>query len=227
VSDPESYLEQCIAALPPQKREAARKAFREISEIGDDSYLNKLLAVLEANNAYAKQIPKELADAGTKLLQDVAEIADRLTQQRAVEDGRREAGLKKLLTEQFSGFEEALALDKIAAGMESQRSILEQLKRPAPQEVGTKWVGVLFLIAVAFFAGIALTAFIIDEPFKEALKAKRFMDQVADAGISIRLDPSKTGNWLTVAGPEVKEPHLYASSDGSIAGAVVEFGKPK
>ena len=111
MSDPESYLDLCIAALPPEKREAARKAFREISEIGDDSYLNKLLAVLEANNAYAKQIPKELADAGTKLLQDVAEIADRLTQQRAVEDGRREAGLKKMLTEQFSGFRESLAVD--------------------------------------------------------------------------------------------------------------------
>ena len=36
--DNKSYLEQCIEALPPEKREAARCAFYEISETGDDSY---------------------------------------------------------------------------------------------------------------------------------------------------------------------------------------------
>ena len=74
---------------------------------------------------------------------------------------------------------------------------------------------------------MAFDVWLTHDDFTEARKAKTFMDQVAEAGISIRLDPSKTGNWLTVAGPEVKEPHLYGGSDGSIAGAVVEFGKPK
>ena len=78
LGDPDSYLEQCIAALPPEKREAARHAFEEISETGDDTYLSKLLAVLEANGAYAKMIPKGMTDAGAKVVRNMEDIAFRL-----------------------------------------------------------------------------------------------------------------------------------------------------
>src|ERR1700678_253544 len=76
--DSDSYLEQCIAALPPEKREAARGAFAEISETGDDTYLSKLLAVLEANGAYAKMIPKRMTETGAKVVREMEDIASRL-----------------------------------------------------------------------------------------------------------------------------------------------------
>src|SRR5471032_3040967 len=129
VCDSDTYLEQCIAALPPEKREAARRAFEEISETGDDSYLSKLLAVLEANNAYARKIPKDLADAGGKLLHEMAGIADKLAEHQSQNEDRCAASFKKLLAEQRPLCEKSPALDKVAAGIEEQRLLLEQLNR--------------------------------------------------------------------------------------------------
>src|SRR5476651_1686337 len=117
VCDSDTYLEQCIAALPPEKREAARRAFAEISETGDDSYLSKLLAVLEANSAFARTIPKDLADAGGKLVREMAAVVDQLTQQQSQDEDRREASFKKLLVEQLAELVKTLALDKVAPGI--------------------------------------------------------------------------------------------------------------
>src|SRR5471032_2658468 len=121
VCDSDTYLEQCIAALPPEKREAARRAFEEISETGDDSYLSKLLAVLEANNAYARKIPKDLADAGGKLLKEMAGIADKLAEHQSQNEDRREANLKKLLAEHRPQWEKSVVLDNVAIGIDKQR----------------------------------------------------------------------------------------------------------
>src|SRR5471030_2778797 len=150
MSDSDTYLEQCIAALPPEKREAARRAFAEISETGDDSYLSKLLAVLEANSAFARTIPKDLADAGGKLLRDMTGMTDKLAQQQSQDEDRREVSFKKLVAEQFAELAKTLDLDKVAVGIEKQRMILEQLKRPASAREADGWTGVLCLMGLAF-----------------------------------------------------------------------------
>lgn len=227
VSDSDTYLEQCIAALPPEKRENARRAFAEISETGDDSYLSKLMAVLEANNAYARRIPKDLADAGGKLVRDMAAVVEKLAQQQSQDEDRREASFKKLLAEQFTDFGKAVALDKVAAEIEKQRVILDQLKRTSNEPTERSWTGVLFLMGLAFVAGIAFSVWLMREPYNETQQAKSFMDRVADAGIELRLDPTKTGSKVTVAGPSMKLPTYFAGTDGSVAGIEINFGKPK
>ena len=142
MSDPNSYLEQCIAALPPEKQDAARRAFEEISETGDDSYLSKLLAVLEANNAYARKIPKDLADTGGKLLRDMAAIAAKLAKDQTQDEDRHEANLKKLLAEHRPQWENSLSLDKVAVGVEQQRHLLEQLNRSSAQPKEASGAGI-------------------------------------------------------------------------------------
>jgi hypothetical protein len=227
MSDSDSYLEQCIAALPPEKREAARRAFAEISETGDDSYLSKLLTVLEANNAYARTIPKNLADVSGKLFRDMTEMTDKLAHQQSQDEGRREASFKKLVAEQFAELAKTLALDKVAVGIEKQRVILEQLKRPASEPEADGWTGVLCLMGLAFIAGAAFSVWLLREPYNEARQAKSFLDRVADAGIELQLEPTKTANKVIVAGPGLKTATYFTGADGSVAGIEINFGKPK
>jgi hypothetical protein len=224
VSDPESYLDQCIAALPPEKREAARRAFQEISETGDDSYLSKLLAVLEANNAYAKRIPKDLAETGAKLVRDVAGIADKLAQ----DEGRREAWIKRIVAEQFHQSGKSLALDTLASKIERQGQLLEQLNRPAFEPREERGAGVLVIImAFAFLAGIGVTIWTFWDCYQGARQAQSFVDRAIDAGIRMRVDKTETGSRLTVVGPPIKSPASQHSTGGVMDGITIDFSEPR
>ena len=227
MSHPDSYLEQCIAALPPEKREAARRAFEEISETGDDSYLSKLLAVLEANNAYARKIPKDLADAGGKLLREMAAIADKLAEHQAQNEDRREASFKKLLTEQRPQWEKSPGLDKVAASIEKQRLLLEQLNRSSAQPKEASGAGLLVLMMLACLTGAVFTIWFFWGDYRDARQAKSFVDQAVNAGIRMRVDKTETGNRLTVAGPSVKGANYQKAADGVINGMVIDFTEPK
>jgi hypothetical protein len=224
VSDPESYLAQCLAALPLEKREAARRAFQEISETGDDSYLSKLLAVMEANNAYAKKIPKELAETGGKLVRDVAGIADKLSQ----DEGRREAWIKRIVAEQFNESGKALALDTLAAKIERQRQLLEQLNRPAFQPKEESGIGgVVFLMGLVFLAGIGLTIWTFWDCYQGARQAQSFVDRAVDAGIRMSIEPLGTGTRLTVTGPSIGATNLQYGDNNAADGLTIDFGKLK
>jgi hypothetical protein len=227
VSDPQSYLEQCIAALPPEKREAARRAFEEISETGDDSYLSKLLAVLEANNAYARKIPKDLTDAGGKLLREMAGIADKLAEHQSQNEDRREASFKKLLAEQRPQWEKSVALDNVAAAIERQRLLLEQLNRSSARPKEESGAGVLFLAMLACLTGAIFTVWFFWDDYRAARQAKSFVDQAIEAGIRQRVDKTDTGNRLTIVGPPVKGANYQKAADGVINGMVIDFAEPK
>ena len=227
MSDPQSYLEQCIAALPPEKREAARRAFEEISETGDDSYLSKLLAVLEANNAYARKIPKDLADAGGKLLREMAGIADKLAARQSQDEDRHEAGFKKLLAEQRPLWEKSLALDNVVAAIERQRLLLEQLNRSSVQRKEERGAGVFFMMILACLTGAFLTVLFFWDDYRDARQAKSFVERAIDAGIRQRLDRTETGNRLTIIGPPVKVANYRKADDGVINGMVIDFAEPK
>ena len=123
--DNKSYLEQCIEALPPEKREAARCAFYEISETGDDSYLSKLLTVLEANGAYAKRIPKEMTEAGAKVVREMEDMSGRIVE---LEVYRRES-FKKAVTAETERLVNSLPVREINIGIGRQNDLLERLRR--------------------------------------------------------------------------------------------------
>jgi hypothetical protein len=225
--DPESYLEQCLAALPPEKREAARRAFAEISETGDDSYLSKLLAVLEANGAYAKKIPKDMAEAGGKLLRDLTGLADKLAAQQSQDEGRREASFKKLLAEQSRELTKALSLNEVASGIEKQSRLLEQLNRSASQPEEEHWAGVVFLMTVACLAGAVLTVWLFWDDYRDAREAKALVDRAAGAGIRIQVEKADSGERLTVTGPAATAGFWKKDDGATINGAVLYFAAPK
>jgi hypothetical protein len=222
--DPDSYLEQCIAALPPGKRETARHAFEEISETGDDSYLSKLLAVLEANGAYAKNIPKGMTDAGVKVVREMEDIASRLVGAEV----RREASFKSTITAETARLVESLPVRHIASGIARQNELLEHLRRAAAKlEEGVSSGLTVFLVVLAFACGVALPVWFFWGSYQGAQHAKGFCDQFTNAGLSMQIEKTDTGNKFTLTGPAVRNSTWRKNASGGVYGADMEFDDPK
>jgi hypothetical protein len=220
----DSYLEQCIAALPPQKREAAWRAFREISETGDDSYLSKLLAVLEANGAYAKRIPKELAEASDKLVRDMTVVIDRLGH----EENRRETWVKNAIGTEFQRLGQSLPVGQIISGIANQNQLLDKLRQAASElKEGIKGGWVAFLMAVSFAAGVSAPIWLFWDTYQESLHAREFYDATSAAGFQIRVIPLDTGTRLAVAGPPVKSTNIADVVNGTAKWLLIDYGQPK
>jgi hypothetical protein len=222
--DPESYLEQCIAALPPEKREAARHAFEEISETGDDTYLSKLLAVLEANGAYAKMIPKGMTDAGAKVVRNMEDIASRLVGAEV----RREASFKNTITAETVRLVESLPVRQIAAGIERQNELLEQLRRAAAKlDEGVSSGLAVFLVVLAIACGAAIPVWVFWGSYQDARQAKDFCDQVTNAGLSMQIEKTDAGHKFTLTGPAVRNGTWRKNDSGGVYGAEMEFDDTK
>jgi hypothetical protein len=216
----DSYLEQCIAALPPQKQEAAWRAFREISETGDDSYLSKLLTVLEANGAYAKEIPKDLVAASDKLVRDMTGVIDRLGH----EENRREAWVKNAMAAEFQRLGQSLPVGQILAGIANQNQLLERLRQTSSQLKGGANDGWNALVTVIIFAiGISVPAWFFWGGYREGRQAKA----LADAGIQIQITKTDAGNRLTVIGPQASAGAWRRDATEAIYGVEIDFSRPR
>jgi hypothetical protein len=222
--DSKSYLEQCIAALPAEKREAARRAFCEISETGDDSYLSKLLAVLEANGAYAKRVPKEMTDAGAKVVRDMEDIASRLLGGEV----RREASFKSTIAVETARLVDSLPVRQIASAVERQNQLLEQLRRAASElDRGISSGLAVLLLMLAFASGVALPVWLFWDTYQEARRGKAFFDAAAEAGIQMKIEPLESGTRFTVRGPSMGGVDLHYDDHNAPDGLAVDFGKPR
>jgi hypothetical protein len=59
-----TYWTACIVCLPPEKRAAAERAFREIAEGGENGMWPRLFLLMEAHAAYVHSIPAKITEAG-------------------------------------------------------------------------------------------------------------------------------------------------------------------
>ena len=222
--DPDSYLEQCIAALHPEKREAARHAFEEISETGDGTYLSKLLAVLEANGAYAKNIPKGMTDAGVKVVREMEDIASRLVGAEV----RREASFKNTITAETARLANSLPVREINAGLGRQTDLLERLRKVTDKiDTGVSSGLVVFLVTLAFGCGVALPVWFFWSTYQRAQANKVFCDTAADAGIQMRIQTSESGSRFTITGPSMTGTTPKYDEHNTAAGLAIDFSKPQ
>jgi hypothetical protein len=222
--DNKSYLEQCIAALPPEKREAARCAFYEISETGDDSYLSKLLTVLEANGAYAKRIPKEMTEAGAKVVREMEEMAGRIVE---LEVYRRESFKKAVVTE-TERLVNSLPVREINAGIAYQKNLMEQLREAAVKiDTGVSSGLVVFLVTLAFGCGVALPVWFFWSTYQRGQANKVFCDTAADAGIQMRIQTSESGSRFTITGPSMTGTVPKYDEHNTATGLAIDFSKPQ
>ena len=224
-ANPRSYLEQCIAALPPEKREAAWHAFQEISETGDDTYLSKLLAVLEANGAYAKRIPNEMTEAGCKVIEGIHAVLNQLGEAEAY---RRQL-FKDTISNETGRLVNSMPVREINAGIVRQNGLLDHLQKAADKiDQGVSTGVFLFFALLAFVGGIALTGWIFWGTYTESRDDKSFCDAVANAGIQMDLKNTEGGSRFTLTGPPVTgTTGLARHGTATLCGVTVEFTKPQ
>jgi hypothetical protein len=222
--DNKSYLEQCIEALPPEKREAARCAFYEISETGDDSYLSKLLTVLEANGAYAKRIPKEMTEAGAKVVREMEDMSGRIVE---LEVYRRES-FKKAVTAETERLVNSLPVREINIGIGRQNDLLERLRVAATKiETGVSSGLVVMLVFFAFACGMALPVWLFWDRYHEGQQNKAFCDAAGDAGIHMRIQTSESGSRFTITGPSMTGTTPKYDEHNTATGLAIDFSKPQ
>jgi hypothetical protein len=226
----ESYLEKCVAALPADKRAAARAAFAEIADTGEDCYLSKLLAVLEANNAYARTIPRELAAVHEQFLSDLARDTSRIRQELREAESSRDAVLRKLLHQEVHALDKTLPLTRAVEELHTNSLNLGRLK----ESVAGQSVQLTVLCAVLVVGLVVAGAIFFmsrssgarTEP-EEVRTAREFLDTLSAARIRLKIQKTATGEMLTVKGPTAKpEVGWHRDASGNIAGLEIVYAAP-
>jgi hypothetical protein len=216
----ESYLEKCIRALPGEKQAAAREAIKSIAENGDDSLLSQLLAVFEATAAYSETIPQELVRFGESFLRELDARAAEAAKHQKEADAQRETRLRELIAAQVPQLGKSLALDKVAAGLQSQSAELGRLGRSVERVRQARVGGLLFLIVLGVCMGAGTVIAGFWRSYAEAGQAKRFVENLNAAGIYAKIDRTDEVAHLTVEGPVALRGTAWRkSADGYIVGA--------
>ena len=186
--------------------------------------------MLEANNAYAKKIPREMVAIHEKLLAELAGAGDRLARQWAEADDLRDVSLRQLIAGEVRVLNKTLPLEQAIGAMQEQNRKLAQLetsvrqKRPVP--LGSLIVFFIVGLVGGFIIGVALLAVGIETELQEARRAKSFLDQVSAAGIELKLQPADSGKMLTVIGPNVPGIGWHKTAAGGITGVELVYPKP-
>jgi hypothetical protein len=226
----ESYLDKCVAALSADKREAARAAFAEISDTGADCYLSKLLAVLEANNTYARTIPRELAAVHEQCLLDLTRDTSRIRQELCEAESSRDAALRTVLHQEVRELDKTLPLTRAIEELRTNSWNLEQLKESvASQSVQLTVLGAVLVVAllvagVSFFMSRGSGAISESE---EIRATKSFLERISAAQIRLVIRKTAKGEVLTVQGPNAKpEVGWCRDASGNIAGVEIVYTAP-
>jgi hypothetical protein len=219
-----SYLDLCIASLPPEKREAALDAFYEISETGDDSYLSKLLVILEANGAYAKRIPKEMTEAGAKVIDGIHMVLNQLGEAEAY---RRQL-FKDTIANETGRLANSMPVREINDRLDCLKGLLAEMRKAAERiESGISSGLAVFLVILAFGFGAALPVWRYWTPYQVAQQNKKFYDSASAAGIHMQVVETATGNRLMFVGPAIQSITWRKDASGQSYGADVDFADPK
>lgn len=222
----ESYLEKCIRSLPQEKQAAAREAFKAISETGDDSFLSKLLVTLEATSAYAATVPKDLVTSGEKLLREFDARAAQLAKQNAEADAQREKRIGEIISKQVPQLGKALALDRVAAGLDAQTAELGRIGRTLARLRHLRVGGLLFLMALSCSLGAGAVVGLFWQPYHRAERAEVFVSRLNAAGVFVSVKDIESGTHIAVEGQPVLRGTVWRkNAEGYTTGADFYFPK--
>lgn len=220
----QSYLEKCIAALPPEKQPAARAAFKDIAEGGDDSIFSKVLVTLEATSAYSTTIPQALTASGEKLLREFDARANTIARREAESDVEREEKLRQLIAEQVPQLARSLALDRVVAGLEAQTAELGRIERSVARLRRARVYGLLLLMLLGGIIGATAVGGVFWKRYQSAQRAERFVTRLNSAGITMEIRRNGQYEWLRVEGLPVLSGTTWTKNDrGEIIGAHFRF----
>ncbi|MBS0657737.1 MAG: hypothetical protein JSR82_05750 [Verrucomicrobia bacterium] len=215
-----NYVEECIAALPSPKREAAREAFREIlGEGGDGHLLSRLLIVFEATAAYGRQLPTEL---GLVMERGLAALDSRLQETArsktmadgallppdCVEDGERIT--PEQLTSLFRA--QGVEIGRVAAAVERFRHARV-----------TSFLG--FMLA-SFLAGCGIVAGAFYQDFENAKSYRRYWRALESRGVGTAIAVEGKAFVLRVEGPTTTGAVWKRNAGGAVVGVELQFPEP-
>lgn len=199
----DSYLEKCIRSLPLERQSAARAAFKEIAEDGDDSVFSKVLVTLEATSAYAASLPKAVTASGESLLQDFDARAKNFLEQQAQSQEQLEESFRAIIRQEVPALGKSLALDKVAAGLDKQATQLGRIDRSISRLRLARVGGLLLLMALGALLGAAGLGFSHYTRYQEGQQAAKNLASLHAAGIGWDHAWTEHGVLVRIEGPPV------------------------
>lgn len=216
----DSYLEKCIHALPPEKRQTAREALHSISENGSDSILAKVLVAFEATTAYADTIPQTMVASGEKLLREFDARLERMSAQLGAKEDERDEVLREFLRQQIPALAKALGMERFEATLAAQTAELSRLNRNLVRLRQMRVGGITMLFVIGILLGAATVTVAFWERYGEAQQAKNFVDRLKATGVGVTMKRTEQGELLRIAGPQVLRGTTWRKdAEGYIVGA--------
>lgn len=217
-NDDQSYIEKCIQALPPEKQSAARKAFEELGD-GDLGALSRVLIVLEATTALAKEVPRDLAEVSRRLLDELDARRKQAEQTAAEREKQREERLRALLIQQVPALGRALAVDRVAVQVEQQKAATLRLERSVSRLRHLRVGGVLALMLFSVILVGAGGAAIFWKDIQSWRHYTQFLGRLDRAGVSLRLiRQDQGGTVFEIKGPVYQGTGWIKDANGNMGG---------
>ena len=224
----ESYLENCINALPPGKQPAAREAFKAIAENGDDNLISKLLVILEATSAYAAHIPQTLSANGERFLGELDSRLTKVAKFHDEQEATREARLHQLLVDQLPQLGRALAIDEVAAGLKAQAAELGRFERSLVRLRQARVGGLLLLMLLGFWLGAGAVVGFGWRNYNDAQQAAEFVARLHALGVVMKVQKTEGGELLTIDGPGALQGTGWRKdAKGYLSGADLMYPTPE
>lgn len=203
-----SYWDACIASLPPEKRAAAERAYREIADGGENGMFPKLFLLLEAHAAYVSTIPAKLVEAGEEIAAQMRDVAGRNPGNAGLSDAKMEQLLTAIHAS--GGHSAAVA---VKARMEEMTLEVKRLNRAIARlryfRVGMA-LFLMVLTAVATTAGLWYAN-------RENL---RLMKELNQCGLELKTDRTEESLRVVILGPAGR---IARINEGTMTGVAAEF----
>lgn len=214
----ESYLDKCIRALPLEKQADARKVFEELGE-GDLGTFSRVLVALEATTAFAKEVPRELADVSRRLLADLDARREQADRASAEHEKQREERLRTLLIQQVPALGRALAVDRLTVQVEQQKAATLRLERSVSRLRHLRVGGVLALMLFSvILVGAGGAAFFWKDIQTWRYNAQ-FLSRLDRAGVSLKLMRQEGGGTVfQIKGPVYRGTDWIKNENGNLNG---------
>lgn len=200
---PESYIEKCIQALPPEKQAAARAAFKDIAEGGDDSVFSKVLVTLEATSAYAGSLPQAVAASGEHFLREFDARLQAIAAQRTSADEQRDEVLREFLRQQVAALGQTLGGGDFSAEMKAQTAELGRIKSNLSRLRHVRFGGLLFLMLIGAALGGGGHWYFQRSHDEKAQRAAQKLAALESAGIVWDYRATEQGAQMRIEGPRI------------------------
>lgn len=219
----DSFIEQCIAALPPEKREAARQAFHDLGD-GDGSAISKLLVVLESNAAFASTIPAKLANVADSLAVELRDFQKQDAKERTEATKRLTESVTETLKLQVPALGKAIALDRVVGEMEQSRHQLARLEHSVGRLRHVRLGMVLFGILLGTVSIAAIGGGVFWERIQRWRHNELFLARLEQAGLQMQITSQSDGSpVLRIEGPLFQGTAWRKDRNNTITGVDLAF----